>query len=74
MLTLIGIQEAYIETINAGIARWSHRRDGGHTGRIWRGARRKAENALRRLGFTDRQIASAIKDANDMAALERTAE
>lgn len=73
MLTLIGIQEEYIETVNAGISRWSHRKDGGHAGRIARGARHAAEKKLRRIGFTTEQIAQIIKDARDMAALIRVA-
>ena len=71
MKSLVGIQEEYIATVNAGIARWSHRKDGGHAGRIARGARHRAEAALRRLGFTDSQVAAAIADARDMAALLR---
>lgn len=73
MKTLIGIQEEYVATVNAGIARWAHRKDGGHAGRIMRGARRRAEGELRRLGFTDSQVAAAIGDARDMAALLRLA-
>ena len=73
--TLIGIQEQYIETLNAGIARWSHRKDGGHAGRIARGARHAAEKQLRRLGYQDeKQIAQIITDARDMATLERLAD
>jgi hypothetical protein len=70
--TLIGIQEEYIETLNAGMARWSHRKDGGHSHRIARGARHAAEKQLRKIGFTDeKQIAQVIQDARDMATLER---
>ena len=73
--TLIGIQEQYIETLNAGLARWSHRKDGGHSSRISRGARHTAEKQLRKLGFSDQnQIAQIIQDARDMAALERNAD
>jgi hypothetical protein len=73
--TLIGVQEEYIETLNAGIARWSHRKDGGHSGRISRGARHVAEKRLRKLGYTDqKQIDQIIQDARDMAALERSAD
>ena len=72
--TLIGIQEEYIETLNAGIARWSHRKDGGHASRISRGARHAAEKSLRKLGYTDQQIPQLIQDARDMATLERTCE
>jgi hypothetical protein len=72
--TLIGIQEEYIETLNAGIARWSHRKDGGHSQRISRGARHTAEKSLRKLGYTDdKQIAQVIQDARDMATLKRNA-
>jgi len=70
-MTLIGIQEEYISTLNAGLARWSHRKDGGHAGRIARGARHTAEKQLRKLGFTDQQVQQIIKDARDMAELER---
>jgi hypothetical protein len=82
-LTLIGIQEEYIETVNAGIARWSHRKGtpglgtgvGGHADRISRGARHKAEGQLRRIGYADqKQIDQIIADARDMAALERLAQ
>jgi hypothetical protein len=73
MKTLIGIQDEYVETVNAAISRWSHRRDGGHSSRTRRAARRKAEKALGRLQFTEAQIAAAIKDARDMAELERNA-
>ncbi len=70
--SMIGIQEEYIETLNAGIARWSHRPDGGHSGRISRGARHQAEKELRKLGFDSQHtIDSIIQDARDMAALAR---
>jgi hypothetical protein len=73
--TLIGIQEKYIETLNAGIARWSHRKDGGHASRISRGARHAAEKSLRKLGYSDdKQIAQIIQDARDMATLERNSD
>jgi hypothetical protein len=72
--TLIGIQEQYIETLNAGLARWAHRKDGGHSSRISRGARHAAEKQLRKLGFTDQEIPQLIQDARDMAALERNAD
>lgn len=72
--TLIGIQTEYIETLNAGIARWSHRKNGGHIHRIARGARHAAEKALRKLGFTDTQIPQLIKDARDVAELERNSD
>jgi hypothetical protein len=73
--TLIGIQEEYIETLNAGVARWSHRKDGGHSQRISRGARHAAEKSLRKIGYTDdRQITQIIQDARDMAILERNSD
>jgi len=71
---LIAIQDEYVETINTGIARWAHRKKGGHMPRIMRGARHKAEKALRQWGFNDRQIDAVIADAKDMAALIRNAE
>ena len=74
-MTIIEIQEEYIETVNAGIARWSHRVGGGHSARISRGARHKAEKSLRHLGYTDqKQINEIIADARDMASLIRNAE
>ena len=72
--TLIQIQEEYIETINLGMQRWSHRKDGGHMSRISRGARHTAEKELRKLGYPEKQIAQILQDARDMAALERIAE
>jgi hypothetical protein len=72
--SLIAIQDEYIETVNAGIARWSHRKDGGHSQRISRGARHIAEKQLRKIGYTDqKQIDQIIQDARDMAVLERMA-
>jgi hypothetical protein len=73
--TLITIQDEYIETINLGIERWSHRKDGGHASRIARGARTVATKRLNRIGFTDqRQIDQILRDARDMAALIRNSE
>jgi hypothetical protein len=73
-MTLIQVQEQYIETVNAGIARWSHRKNGGHADRVRRGAFHLAEKQLAKLRFTQEQIAQAIKDARDIAELERNAE
>jgi hypothetical protein len=80
--TQISIQDEYVATVNSAIARWSHRRGipgiaygvGGHAGRIIGGAHRKAEAQLRKLGFSDAQIKTAIADARDMAELIRRAE
>ena len=72
--TLIAIQDEYIQTVNAGIARWSHRKDGGHSGRITSGAYRLAARKLQRLGMSTEQIKQAIRDAKDMAELERNAQ
>lgn len=72
MKTLIAIQEEYIETVNSGIERWSHRKGGGHMRRISRGAHHKAEAALRKIGYVSQdQIDSVIKQAREMAELER---
>jgi hypothetical protein len=71
---LISIQDEYIATINAGIARWSHRKEGGHSSRILRGAYHQAERKLQRLGLTAEQIKQALHDAKDIAELERNAE
>ena len=72
--TLIGIQDEYIATVNAGIARWSHRKNGGHAGRISAGARRQAQRKLQALGLNAEQIGQTLRDAKDMAELERMAE
>jgi hypothetical protein len=74
MQTLTEIQDEYIATVNAGLARWSHRKDGGHSSRILRGAYHKAKRELHRLGMDAEQIKNAIRDARDMAELERNAE
>jgi len=78
--TLIGIQQQYIDTVNAGIARWAHARKhyngdlGGHANRIAGGAHRTAKKKLLRIGFTEDQVRAALKDAWDMASLLRHAE
>jgi SOS response regulatory protein OraA/RecX len=74
MKTLIELQDAYIATVNAGEARWSHRPDGGHARRVRRGAARKLHDALARRGYTAEQISAAIRDASDVAKLERYSE
>jgi hypothetical protein len=78
--TLIGIQDEYIERLNAGIARWSHARQhysgdlGGHANRVAKGARRLALKKLTKLGFSAEQVNAALKDAWEMASLIRHAE
>ena len=77
--TLIGIQEEYIAKINGCYARWGERRDHGYTyvpflTRVARGARRTAERKLLLCGYRPEQIPALIKDAIDMASLERLAE
>lgn len=73
IMTMIQIQDELAETVNAGIARWSHRKGGGHAGRIRGGAIKQARRKLAKLGFTEPQINHAIKDALDVAELERRA-
>ena len=73
--TIISIQQQYIDTVNAGHARWSHRPNGGHIRRIQRGAWRRADTALRKLGFTEQSdISGIIAQARDVAELERNAD
>lgn len=78
--SIIAIQDEFVATVNAGFARWSHRkgiayqRCGGHYSRIRGGAYKKAERALTKIGFTPVQIKQIIKDADDIAELERNAE
>ncbi|MFO0906751.1 MAG: hypothetical protein U0835_00010 [Isosphaeraceae bacterium] len=73
-MSLIAIQERYIERVIAANNRWSHRKDGGHAGRSRRAAAREAKNALSKLGYTSVQTNQALKDAYDMAILELAAE
>ena len=73
--TIVSIQQQYIDTVNAGHARWSHRPNGGHIRRIQRGAWNRAATALRKLGYTDQSdIAGIISQARDVAELERNAD
>jgi len=74
MSNLIAVQDEYVETVNAGIQRWAHRKGGGHAGRIASGARRRATKQLLGLGYTVAQIPVLIRDAADHAALLRLAE
>lgn len=60
--TFIEIQQAYIDTVNAGIAR------------ITREAKHKADAELAKLGFAAAEREHIIKDARDMAVLERNAD
>ena len=77
---LIGIQDEFVETVNAGIARWSHARKhysgdlGGHANRVYSGAHRVASKKLAKLGFSKQQIHVLLKDAWDMACLIRHAD
>ena len=68
---LIQIQREFIDTVNSGFARWSKF---GHFPRIYRGAWRRASGHLSKLGYTDSQIKVALRDALDIAELERIAE
>ena len=72
--SLIEIQQAYIDAVDAGMNRWSHRKDGGHSARIRRGAYRRALAALTSQGWTEEQARQAIRDAHDMLILERNAQ
>lgn len=72
--SLIETQQEYIDTVNAGILRWSHRRGGGHAHRVIRGATHKLQTALLAHGFTAQQAIHAIKDAREMAELERNSD
>ena len=73
--TILGIQQQFIDTVNAGHARWSHRPNGGHIRRIQRGAWNRAATALRKLGYTDQSdLAGIISQARDVAELERNAD
>ena len=58
--TLISIQEGISRPYLLRMARWAHRKDGGHINRIKRGARIKAEKELAKIGYTDPQHVAAI--------------
>lgn len=73
MKNLIEIQQEYMDTVSGGMDRWSHRRDGGHSGRIRGGAFKRAHKALTKWGFTDKQARQVIQDAHDQMLLERAA-
>ena len=73
-MSLIAIQEHYIDRIISASQRWSHRKDGGHSRRSKRAACREASEALTKMGFSAEQTKLAIKDADDMAALKLAAE
>ncbi len=70
---LIRIQTDYIDTVSAGMDRWSHRRDGGHSGRIREGAWRRAYKSLIAWQYTDEQARRIIADAHEQMMLERAA-
>lgn len=74
MDTLIGLQQEYIDNVNSAKARWAHRKDGGHSRRTIGAAHKRLRNRLTTLGFSQMQIDAAIKDARDIAELERIAE
>jgi hypothetical protein len=69
MRTLIAIQDEYIAKVNAGRRRWAHRKDGGHASRTQRAAWRRAERELEKLGYNNRQVLQALRDAREMADL-----
>jgi hypothetical protein len=82
MMTLIGIQDRYIQTLLGASRRWAHRpghgiggyRFGGHFPRTARGARKAALADLRALGFSDAQAEQAVTDAKRMYELELLAD
>jgi hypothetical protein len=75
--TLTELQDEFVETVNAGIARWSHRHKlqwqvgGGHANRIYHGAVSKLKGGLEKWDYTPDQIEACTKDARDMAELVR---
>ena len=71
MKNLQQIQDEYIAACNATLDRWSHRSNGGHSHRSLRSARRKMSEAILRWGFTPKQAAQIMRDADDILALER---
>jgi hypothetical protein len=82
MKTLTAIQDQFIQRINAAHSRWSHRKGfewqkdciGGHYGRVYYGAQKEAHKQLSKYGFSIAQRMEIIKQAHDVAILERNAE
>jgi len=73
-MNMIQIQDELIESLNAGFARWAHRKNGGHSRRVRRGALRTAEKKLQKLGYEQAQIDQILRDAEDVAKLNRECE
>lgn len=71
MRNIIQIQEEYMETVNGGMDRWSHHRDGGHAGRIRSAAHKKALSAFLKIGFDPQVAEKMVRDAHDLLLLER---
>jgi hypothetical protein len=69
-MTLIAVQDEFVAAFTSAKRRWGHRKNGGHSARIIRGARKAARTRLVKLGFPESQIPTLIKDAQDMAELE----
>lgn len=65
-MTLIQIQERLIARVNNCHS--------GHRNRVTRGACRQARKTLTAKGYDDAGIKAVIRDALDMAKLERAAE
>jgi hypothetical protein len=79
MQTLIAIQDTLVLDVNCAIAKWAHRPGsawsyGGHADRSIRAAKRKARARLERLGMSPSEVEYAVKQALDVAELERISE
>lgn len=81
-LSLVQIQDRYIEELQAAYSRWGHRRGipgiaggvGGQFPRRRRAAYKKAQKDLMAWGLTREQTADALRQADDMFDLERRSE
>lgn len=80
-LNLQQIQDRFIEKVNAAAQRWGHRKlswdrsgIGGHFGRSRGAAWKEAMRDILAWGFTKQQATEIIRDAEQMADLERNSE
>ena len=72
-MTLIEIQQAYIDRVVPAYLRITERTKGRRAQKCKAAARREALARLMRLGFTEANAEIVIKDAQDIATLEISA-
>jgi len=68
-MTLIEIQDAYIERVTQAYAKITLRTKGDRFGKTRRAARKEAHKRLTKLGYNDYVAAILIRDAHDVFKL-----